>query len=419
MYTEKRLDIIHERERIAWLGNVRDARVSGSLSKWKAIFGDGTAWMVRFSIVGNVCDELADEKVAMEVQVLNLIRQHTNIPVPRVKAWGRAVDNTLGLGPFIIMDLIEGVSVSTLFRASKNERLLKEDINDHNIESIYKQYARILMQLFKLDFERIGSFPSPVTRFQAPIRPLTFKVHDILQTGGVNTFGLEQLLRQPNKTTGFNGAKDSYRSFSVLKSLVPQFVKQDYRDGPAKLICDDLGLTNLIVKSKDDLTVVGVVDLEWSYVGPAQLFGSAPWWLLLDRLNNYDTFNNEEDIQKILSRYLRHLEIFQHILQEEETREGKKSRAGENEFSDLMKWSVDSGAMWLHMVPSWGFNDPKVLPFAQLIKHIGFEKWEQLKKTIPDTKELQEFARNKVSQLEQYDMDVEAMQADGENWVIQ
>ncbi|KAF7511853.1 hypothetical protein GJ744_003086 [Endocarpon pusillum] len=110
--------------------------------------------MVRFPIVGNVCDELVDEKVAMEVEVLSLIRKHTNIPVPRVKAWGRAVDNTLGLGPFIIMDFIEGVSLSTLFRASKDARLLKEDIDDHDIEFIYKQYARILLQLFRLDFEQ-------------------------------------------------------------------------------------------------------------------------------------------------------------------------------------------------------------------------------------------------------------------------
>ncbi|KAF2416547.1 hypothetical protein EJ08DRAFT_555613, partial [Tothia fuscella] len=159
------------------------------------------------------------------------------------------------------------------------------DINNHKIEFIYKQYARILLQLFKLDFERIGSLPSLVTGSQAPIRLLTFKVHNILQTGGTTTeyFGYlieqdwEQSLRQPNTTTGFYGAKNSYRSFSVLKSLVPQFVQQDYRDGPAELICDELGLTNLIVQSGDHLTVGGVVDLEWSSAGPAQLFGSAPF----------------------------------------------------------------------------------------------------------------------------------------------
>jgi hypothetical protein len=51
--------------------------------------------------------------------------------------------------------------------------------------------------------------------------------------------GSNSILQQPNTTTGFYGAKDSYRSFSVLKSLIPQFVKDDYRHGPAKLICDD------------------------------------------------------------------------------------------------------------------------------------------------------------------------------------
>jgi hypothetical protein len=221
----------------------------------------------------------------------------------------------------------------------------------------------------------------------------------------------EQLLRQPNTVTGFYGAKDSYKSFSILNSLIPQFVKQDYKYGPGKLICDDLGLTNLIVRSKDDLTIVGVVDLEWSYVGPAQLFGSAPWWLLQDRLNNYDIADNVEEISKILNRYLRHLNFFQRVLEEEE----EKIPGQGKELSDLVRWSIDSGAMWLHMILSWGFNDPKVLPFAQLIEHIGPEKWEQLKKAIPDTKELQEFAKSKVSQLEQYDIDVEAMQASLKN----
>ena len=45
---------------------------------------------------------------------------------------------------------------------------------------------------------------------------------------------------------------------------------------------------------------------------------------------------------------------------------------------------VDSGAMWLHKVLLWGFNDLKISPFAHLIKQIDFVKWEQLKNAIPD-----------------------------------
>lgn len=68
-----------------------------------------------------------------------------------------------------------------------------------------------------------------------------------------------------------------------------------YDNGPFKLICDDLGLANMIVRSEDDLTIVGVVDFEWVYAGPAQLFASAPWWLLIDPPVNDDwDFDGEE-----------------------------------------------------------------------------------------------------------------------------
>lgn len=128
----------------------------------------------------------------MEVEVMSLIREKTTIPVPQIKAWGLAASNPLGLGPFIIMDFIEGVSLNRLLKdhdAEADTRLIKEDINDDDIEFIYRQFANFLLQLFKLNFDRIGSLPSPKTQFPVSIRPMTFKVHDIMQTGGVNTFG--------------------------------------------------------------------------------------------------------------------------------------------------------------------------------------------------------------------------------------
>jgi hypothetical protein len=45
-------------------------------------------------------------------------------------------------------------------------------------------------------------------------------------------------------------------------------INDNYDRRKFKLICDDLGLANLIVRSREDLTVIGVVDLEWSYIGP-------------------------------------------------------------------------------------------------------------------------------------------------------
>ena len=98
----------------------------------KMVFSDSTAWMVRFPRVGMVCDDYTDEKVAMEVTALNLIHNRTTIPVPKVQAWGPAARSLLGLGPFIMMDFINGVSLTDLLEdpnAERPTRLMREDIS--------------------------------------------------------------------------------------------------------------------------------------------------------------------------------------------------------------------------------------------------------------------------------------------------
>lgn len=102
--------------------------------------------MVRFPRVGMVCADYSDEKVAMEVTALSLIHNGTTILVPKVQAWGPATSNVilLGLGPFIIMDFISGVSLSNLLEdpnAERPTRLMREGISDSDIEVIYRQLA--------------------------------------------------------------------------------------------------------------------------------------------------------------------------------------------------------------------------------------------------------------------------------------
>lgn len=366
----------------------------------------------------------------MEIEVMSLIHEKTTIPVPHIKAWGLAASNPLGLGPFIIMDFIDGVSLNGLLKNPNAEpatRLIKEDISDGDIEFIYRQFANFLLQLFKLDFDRIGSLLSPKTKFSAPIRPLTYKVHNIMQTGGVDTFGdrsegfsttteyfhsvvgqdWEQLLHQPNSIAGEWDGRAKYASLSVLKSLIPDYVDKKYDHGPFKLICDDLGLANMIVKSKEDLAIVGMVDLEWSYIGPAQLFGSAPWWLLQDRLNNWDTSLDKES-PEIIARFFKYLEIFKRVLEEEDE---KMPGNQEKELSNPVKRSEVSGVMWLHMVLSCGFNDAHNLPFTQLRHHMGIKEWERRKEEFYKTEGMETFVTQKLPQLTQYEKDFEKTKA--------
>jgi hypothetical protein len=211
---------------------------------------------------------------------------------------------------------------------------------------------------------------------------------------------LEQLIHQPNSVDGPYDAKTKLKAFKALKSLIPDFINPKYDRGKFKLICDDLGLANLIVRSKENLTVVGVVDLEWSYIGPAQLFGSAPWWLLQDRPVNSAWDCNDDEPPKIASRYFKYLEIFKRVLEEEEA---KMLGHEEKELSSLVKWSQDSGAMWLHMLLSVGFNDQHSFPFTQLRQNLGSVEWNKHEKEFDNAEELDAFAARKVHELEEYD----------------
>ncbi|EEH09710.1 phosphotransferase enzyme family protein [Histoplasma capsulatum G186AR] len=450
MDTNALIDLVHEMQGQLWVDQVNETLRTGLLCEWvstfhpnklpcqldgpfhhgafnagmKMVFSDSTTWMVRFPRVGMVCDNYADEKVAMEVTALSLIHDRTTIPVPRIQAWGNAASNPLDLGPFIIMDFIDGVSLSDILNdtdAERPTRLMREDINDSDIEIIYRQLANYLLQLFKLDFDQIGSLPWPGVKTQSatPARPLTFKAHSILQNGGVNTFGdrrqgftttaeyfqyvveqdWEQLVQQPNSTVGLYDAKNKYVAFKVLKALISDLVNTKYDRCKFKLICDDLGLANLIVQSREDLTVVGVVDLEWSYIGPAQLFGSAPWWLLQDRPVNSAWDCKDDKPPKIAGRYFKCLEIFTRILEEEES---KMPGHEEKELSSLVRWSQSSGAMWLHMLLSSGFNDHRSFPFTQLRQYFGTE-WAKRENEFNNEEELEAFAARKMSELEQYD----------------
>ncbi|KAI9035681.1 uncharacterized protein KD926_003125 [Aspergillus affinis] len=387
--------------------------------------------MFRFSRVGRVSDDYVDEKVAMEVTALGLFRKRTTIPVPTVHAWGPAAINLLGLGPFIMMDFIDGVSLSDLLRDPDAEwpsRVMREDISESDIEYIYRQLANFLLQLFKLDFDRIGSLTPPHTEFQSsiPLRPLTFKAHSILQNGGVNSFGdraqgfatsteyfqyvatqdWNQLVHQLNSTDGSYDAQSKFVAFKVLKSLIPGLVHAKYDWCKFKLVCDDLGLANLIVRDREDLTVVGVVDLEWSYIGPAQLFDSAPWLLLQDRpVNSTWDFTGDEP-SEIAARYFRWLEIFMRVLEEEEA---KMPEHKDRELSGLVKWSQASGAMWLHMLLSSDFNDYCSFPLTHLRQHFG-AKWTRRENVFDNEVELEAFAARKVSELDKYDEVLEKLE---------
>ncbi|KAL4764946.1 uncharacterized protein BDW70DRAFT_147641 [Aspergillus foveolatus] len=202
----------------------------------KMIFSDRTAWIVHFP-----------------------------------HAWGPATTNLLGLGPFIMMDFIDGVS------------------------------------------------PSEITWEPNIDRPS----RSMRETSATTW---EQLVHQSNSTVGPSG-------------LIPDSVHAKYDRCKFKSICDDLGLANLIVRARANLTVTGP--------------------------------------PKIAFRYFKCIGIYIRVLEEEEA----KMPHQEKELSSPIKWSQESGAMWFHML--------------LLRQHFGATEWARLEKVFDNGTELGTFAARK------------------------
>ena len=54
------------------------------------------------------------EKVEKKVQVMRFLHQRTTIPLPRLISWGLTKDSPRCLGPFLIMDYVEGTHLSEI-----------------------------------------------------------------------------------------------------------------------------------------------------------------------------------------------------------------------------------------------------------------------------------------------------------------
>lgn len=95
---------------------------------------------------------------------------------------------------------------------------------------------------------------------------------------------LEHLSHQRNDAV--DSANDCRRKF-VARKLFSKLAREGRLTqstnghGPFTLWCDDLRPSNVLVNKS--LQIVGVIDWEFTYVAPVELFHAPPWWLLLEQ----------------------------------------------------------------------------------------------------------------------------------------
>lgn len=294
-------------------------------------FGDGeTDAIIRFPKPGQTFTAFADEKLANEVQIMKFLGENTSIPLPRLVSWGLTEESPQQLGPFIIMNFVHGIKLSTFLKKptkdDQEDAILNPEINTAILDTIYNQLADYMFQLSNLDFSSIGSISkNPASDlWSVSKRPLTYNMNELATGTGypihefptsqfrcvddyfLNLASEHQIHFRAQRNIAYN-PEEAERQFLAryrFKQLIP-FYSTD-NTGPFKLFCDDLQPSNMLI-DPETLQITAMIDFEYTNAMPAQFAYDPPWWLLL---LGPDMWLERYSIEEFLSLYEPKMEQF-------------------------------------------------------------------------------------------------------------
>ena len=257
--------------------------------------------IIRFPKPGHMATAYRDKKVTNEVQIIDYLRQNTDIPLPRIHSWGLTANSPNHLGPYIIMDYINGTLLSTVLKQPDQEDVvLNINIDITILDKIYNQIAHYMLQLSQITFSHIGAIskdPASSTWYVSE-RPLTYNMNELATVAGYpsNQFPsapfdrasdylrtlanehLTYLWTQRNLADNPEIAQKRFIARHRFAQLIPKYCIDD--TGPFIPFCDDMRPSNILV-DPETYRITAVLDFEFTNAMPAQFAYDPPWWLLL------------------------------------------------------------------------------------------------------------------------------------------
>ncbi|RAH68651.1 phosphotransferase family protein [Aspergillus aculeatinus CBS 121060] len=311
------------------------------------------ATVIRFPQPGAVL--FPEEKIVNEVSVMRFLADQTTIPIP-----------------FILMEYIEHETklydaLNTPGLPREQRGVLDPDIAEAKLRRLYAQMADVLLQLSLPALPRIGSlsqqddFTWEVTR-----RPLSMNMNELVRLGCLprsqlphidTTFptassyvqfladlNLDHLIHQRNDAvTSADDCRRKYVARCLFRSLAREqrLTTPALENGPFNLWCDDLRPANVLLSQ--DLQIAGVVDWEFTYAAPVEFSHAPPWWLLIERPEEWA--GGIEEWTRVFGARLR---TFLEVMTECEDRAIQRGRLHEGQrLSGAMRRSWESGDFWV------------------------------------------------------------------------
>lgn len=132
-------------------------------------------------------------------------------------------------------------------------------------------------------------------------------------------------------------------------------ISKEHCNGPFRLYCDDLHPDNVLVDASR-LAITGVVDWEFTY--------AAPWWLLLEKPEDWET-----DLDQFLVRFMPRFYTFLEAIKDCETKKIQDGSLSQSQrLSIAMEKSLETGLFWICLASRhismfdeiyWKFIDPR------------------------------------------------------------
>lgn len=338
-------------------------------------FKAGPDVIIRFAKPGLTA--LRDEKITNEVQIMEYLSQNTTIPIPCVHSWGLTAESPRQLGPFIIMDYMDGVNLETVLKqpGAKNQAsmILNPEIENNVLELIYHQIADYMLQISELTFPRIGaiSIDDASNLWSVTRRPLTHNRNQLATVAGypdhqiptrpfVRARGylmsvadehLTHLWTQRNIADNLETAQKRFVARHQFAKLVPEYCIDDA--GPFIPFCHNIKPSNIFVDPKT-LRITAVLDFGFVHTMPAQFAYDPPWWLLL---NGPEMWLDRCAMEEFEEMYEPRMEQFIQVLErvEEESEQMSKQPGGQR-LSARMRDSWKTGRFWFNLAARNSFQ---------------------------------------------------------------
>lgn len=352
---------------------------TGSLNVcYRVKFDEGPEAIVRFAAMGRTI--FRAEKVENEVAVLQYLRQNTSIPVPEVigsgDCWG---------GPYIVMSFMEGQVLSLAMKDPdvEDREILNPQVSERSLRACYRGMARFLLELYKPEFPRIGSLKNENGEFVVAKRPFTLNMNQLStwanlprdalpdQTFESTSDYMESLANQHmshfmhQRNNAVVDEADCRKKY-IARCLFRKIVKEssfECNEGPFRLYCDDFRPSNMLFDI-EEICIGATIDWEFTYAAPAEFSYIAPWWLLLQSPEDW-----ESDLNQFLERYTPRFHLYLEALRQAESEMIEKGALEESQrLSPRMEQSLDNGLFWLCMAARyssmfdeiyWSFIDEK------------------------------------------------------------